>query len=141
MRQQRRKESIITRKAGLSEIQQTSYALQHLLSSYTKAFNKQYQRTGSLFTQNTKCNNISEYESGGFYGIICFHYIHQNPFTAGLVKKMEDWKFSSFSDYINIRSGTLINKKRAIELLDIKITELYEESYSKISEESLKKIL
>ena len=26
---------------------------------------------------------------------MCFHYIHQNPVNAGLVKKATDWEFSS----------------------------------------------
>jgi len=49
--------------------------------------------------------------------LTCFHYIHQNPWKAGLVSKMENWKYSSFSDFAGFRDGTLCNKQLALELL------------------------
>ena len=54
------------------------------------------------------------------YDKICFHYIHQNPMKANLVKKMEDWDYSSFKDYCGLRNGTLSNKELAIQLLRFK---------------------
>ena len=53
------------------------------------------------------------------YPFICFHYIHQNPLKAGLVKRMEDWEMGSFQDYAGLRNGTLCNRKIAQELLCI----------------------
>lgn len=43
----------------------------------------------------------------------CFEYIHNNPVSAGLVDIPENWKYSSYIDYKDSRSGTLINKERA----------------------------
>lgn len=45
------------------------------------------------------------------YAVTAFHYIHQNPMQAKLVKKMETWEFSSFRDYTGFRNGDLCKKK------------------------------
>ncbi len=76
-----------------------------LLSSYTKAINKAYKRTGSLFQNHTKTKLITD-ES---YLLTVTNYIHQNPLRLGLVKEIGDWEFSSYRDYIGQRSGTLID--------------------------------
>jgi putative transposase len=39
------------------------------------------------------------------------NYIHQNPLRKSLVKNIEDWEFSSYRDYADLRSGTLVNKE------------------------------
>ena len=36
-------------------------------------------------------------------------YIHLNPVSAGLVDRAEDWKFSSYRDYIGIRREEMVN--------------------------------
>lgn len=95
------------------------------LSSYTQAINRQEVRTGSLFTQNTKAKELP----GSDYGCTCFQYIHQNPARAGLVKRLEDWEFSSFRDYAGLRNGTLCNREQAKVLLDLSETRFYEDSY------------
>lgn len=56
------------------------------------------------------------------YPFICFHYIHQNPLKARLVKRMEDWEMSSFRDYAGLRDNTLVNKDLAIKMLDLPAT-------------------
>ena len=63
-----------------------------MLSSYARGINKQENRSGSLFQQNThSVDLIRRHEN---HAIACFHYIHQNPLRAELVTKMEDWEFS-----------------------------------------------
>ena len=107
-----------------------------MLTSYTKAVNKQQKRSGSLFRQHTKAecitkiqdsnpsffgNQMAIYPAEYEYPQICFNYIHNNPVSARLVKKPEDWEFSSYRDYCGLRNGKLINKNRmkefAIEML------------------------
>ncbi len=77
-----------------------------LLSSYTKAINKAFSRTGSLFQNHTKTKLITDER----YLLRLTNYIHQNPLRIGLVKNIVDWEFSSYRDYIGIRKGTLIDK-------------------------------
>ena len=77
-----------------------------LLSSYTKAINKAFSRTGSLFQNHTKTKLITDER----YLLTLTNYIHQNPLRTGLVKEIINWEFSSYRDYIGKRKGTLINK-------------------------------
>lgn len=103
-----------------------------LLRSYTRAFNKMYNRSGSLFREGTKAHCLSRIDilqppyfftqSGSVMNIsfpekeypqVCFEYVHNNPTAAGLVNMPEAWKYSSLVDYQGIRNGTLINKARA----------------------------
>jgi len=103
-----------------------------ILRTYTRAFNKQKKRSGSLFKTHTQAEAIS-----GIKGItpsyyitsreeeldkqipeeeypqICFNYIHDNLVMAKLVQQPENWEFSSYRDYCGLRNGTLINKERA----------------------------
>lgn len=106
--------------------------IRNTLSSYTQAINKQNRWTGSLFQQNTKAKPMSAIEES--YIKACFHYIHQNPLNAKLVKKMEDWEYSSFADYCGKRKGTLINRDKAAELLLLNSDTFYEESYKLITD-------
>lgn len=77
-----------------------------LLSSYTKAINKAYNRTGSLFQQHTKTKLLKNEN----YLLTAIAYIHQNPLRKALVNNIEDWEFSSFRDYAGLRKGTLVEK-------------------------------
>ncbi len=113
--------------------------IKNLLSTYSQAINRRYRRTGSLFTQNTKAKELIK-SSGKDYPFICFNYIHQNPYSAKLVEKMEDWEMSSFKDYIGQRNGTLCNKDLAQKLLDLNWDVFYEESYRIISPDKLNEI-
>jgi len=109
-------------------------SLGRLLTSYTRAINKQENRSGSLFKPHTKAECLTKNEgvtpsffNTGYgtliniqapereYPQLCFTYIHQNPVKSNLVKNPEDWEFSSYKDYCGIRNGKLINKTRAEE--------------------------
>ena len=118
-------------------------SLRTLLSSYTKAINKQKNRTGSLFRQNTKIINISDSKDEQYYGQYCFQYIHQNPLKSGLVKKMNDWKYSSYSDYTGLQNGTLCNKSIAREMLNLPedLKEFRNLSLNTVPEHILKKFM
>ena len=115
-----------------------SEGVRMLLSSYTLAINKQNNTTGSLFQQNTKASAITK--GSNQYDLLCFHYIHQNPMKAKLVKKMEDWEYSSFRDYCSLRKGTLCNQELAIDLLGINRSTFYNDSYKIIREDAVKQI-
>src|SRR5258706_9988752 len=104
----------LTAQSGLTGIQVLSRKLGTILSSYTQAINKQEKRSGSLFQPKTKAKDAST----NSYALTCFHYIHQNPLKAGLVKKIEDWQYSSFKEYYQ-GFDLICNKQLAVELLDI----------------------
>ena len=109
-----------------------------MLMAYTKAINKQRNRTGKLFREKTKAecvncpngitpsfitkNGITEIKIADpekQYPQILFNYIHKNPVRANLTKKETDWEFSSAKDYADIRNGKLINKNLAEKYVKI----------------------
>lgn len=118
-----------------------SEGLRNLLSSYSQAINKQENRTGSLFTQNTKFKCLSDSKDKDVYGLTCFHYIHQNPLEARLIAKLEDWPYSSFRDYAGLRKGTLSNQILSQQILIVNFNDFYRESYRVLDEEIIKQIL
>ncbi|MEB3212797.1 MAG: transposase, partial [Leptolyngbyaceae bacterium] len=71
--------------------------------SYTKAINKRLNRCGSLFQGPFQAIHV-EQET---YLINLSRYIHLTPVKAGLVEKPEDWEFSSYQEYVEMRRGTL----------------------------------
>lgn len=108
------------------------------LSSYSKAINVQEHRTGNLFQQKTKSKSV--YTDKEDYSLTAFHYIHQNPVKAGLVKKLQDWEFSSFKDYAEFRKGKLCNKQMAIEKLELQMEKFVENSYLALDEKLVTEI-
>ena len=116
-----------------------SEGIRVLLSSYTQAINKQNQTSGSLFQQNTKAQPIVMGSRN--YDITVFHYIHQNPYRANLVLRMEDWEYSSFADYCGKRNGSLCNRELAIKLLGLNMKTFYEDSYKAIGIDDINYIL
>jgi hypothetical protein len=64
-----------------------------LFSTYTKAINKAYQHTGSLFQKPFKRLLVTSDEH-------LFHlvtYIHLNPVKHGFIQDFRDWPNSSYS--------------------------------------------
>ena len=109
------------------------------LRSYTQGINKQENRTGNLFQQKTKFTCITEGSVN--YGYTAFQYIHQNPLKANLVTRLEDWEFSSFADYINLRNGHLCNKELAFTLFEFRENNFFKISYAELPDDLVKKIL
>lgn len=129
-------ESCISRPSfGGKPMQELAYRIGVLLSSYSQAINKQNGTSGSLFQQKTKSKNLSEAKG---YLIECMHYIHQNPWRAGLVNKIEDWQYSSFLDYAGLRQGTLGTKSVLMELTGYDLRDYYRDSYNVIKEVEIK---
>lgn len=108
-------------------IQSLSEGIRLMLTSYTKGFNNAFRLSGSLFQQKTKSKMLTGENPN--YPLSVFYYVHQNPMTAGLVNKMEDWEFSSFNEYIKMTPGPLCNKAVAYQLLGLNEKHFYRDSY------------
>jgi hypothetical protein len=119
-------------------IQTLSEGIRLLLSGYTKGLQKQTGFKGNLFQQKTKAKPVSGSDSN--YALTAFHYIHQNPYKAKLINKIEDWEFSSFKDYLGKRNGSLCDKALTVRLLDLDMKRFYEEAYKVIPENNIKQI-
>lgn len=78
-----------------------------LFNGYTKAVNKRYNRTGTLFEGTFKSIEV-EYAN---YLLELCRYIHRNRVDDGLVEQIEDWKFSNYLEWIEKRNGSLVDLK------------------------------
>ncbi len=120
------------------------------LSSYTKAFNKENNRKGSLFAHNTKAKQLNEISvakhlQGAMqlpegYATTCFRYIHNNPVNSGLAKTIKDWEFSSYNDFSGHREGDLINRELAMQTVNYDNENFYAWSLIELKDDDLKNI-
>ena len=118
-----------------------SDAFRNILSSYTLGINKQENRSGSLFTQNTKSKAVFDSFHNYYYIETCFYYIHQNPTKDGLVQHLKDWLYSSFLDFANLRNGTLCNQGLAKKLIHADWDDFYNSVHNyNINQNDLSKI-
>ena len=82
----------------------------HLFNSYAQAYNKMFNRKGSLFIQNFKKKEITSDE----YLLKVVAYIHLNPVHHGFVMTPIRWPHSSYTSIIN-GQPTLVNTSALIE--------------------------
>ena len=64
---------------------------------YVYWYNVKYQRVGHLFQDRFKSEPVED----DAYLLTVIRYIHQNPVKAGLCGKIEDYKFSSYNDFVS----------------------------------------
>jgi len=76
-----------------------SLIMKRLLTKYAMYFNRKYQRNGALIASRYKSIPVEVDE----YFIPLLRYIHQNPVKAGIVEKMNDYKYSSYREYLTDR--------------------------------------
>lgn len=82
----------------------------HLLNAYTKAVNKRYNRTGSLFQERFKRKEIT---SEAYFTRLIF-YIHHNPQHHNLIDDFSDWPYSSYHSMLS-KSTTLLQRENVLD--------------------------
>ena len=80
---------------------------QRVFNSYSKAYNKRYDHTGTLFEGPSKVKAVKD-ESHLLHLCRC---IHSNPVTHGLVTDVTAWPYSNYLEWIAERSGTLVDRE------------------------------
>ena len=65
-------------------------------SKYVYWYNVKYQRKGHLFQDRFKSEPVDDDP----YFLTVIRYIHQNPLKAGLCKNAEEYKYSSYNEYL-----------------------------------------
>ncbi|MBI1803555.1 MAG: transposase [Ignavibacteriae bacterium] len=80
--------------------------MQRVFNSYTKAFNKKYHRSGTLFEERFRAKLIKNHADL----IHLCRYIHRNPLDAGIVRSLEDWEYSNYLEWVGKRRGTLVDQ-------------------------------
>jgi len=78
---------------------------QRIFNSYTKAYNRKYGHSGTLFERRYQ---VKQVESEVQLLHLC-RYIHANPVKDGLVADLEDWPYSNYLEWIGKRGGKLVD--------------------------------
>jgi putative transposase len=76
-----------------------SAGMQYLNGSYTSYFNRRHRRSGHLFQGRFKGHLIEE--EGYFLEVS--RYIHLNPVRARMVRRPDDYRWSSYLGYVRAR--------------------------------------
>ena len=98
-------------KEGKEELGQV---FKRIAGSYVYWFNAKYQRVGHLFQDRFR----SEPVEGDDYFLTVLRYIHQNPVKAGLARDAEDYRLSSYHEYLG--TPDLVDTQQAFSLMDRK---------------------
>ena len=88
-------------------------AFSHLFNAYTKAINKRYRRTGSLFQEHLKRKRVTDEK----YLVQLIAYIHLNPVKHGFVEDFQQYRFSSYQAYLSKR-GSKVETEYILSLID-----------------------
>ena len=78
---------------------QLSKLMQILNARYTRYFNRRYQRVGHLYQGRFHAKLVARDE----YLLEVTRYVHLNPVRAGLVKRPEEYPWSSYRLYTSIQ--------------------------------------
>lgn len=81
-------------KEGKDNIQRT---MKRICVSYVYYFNNKYQRIGHLFQDRFRSEEVKT----DSHILAAARYIHNNPVKAGMVKRVNHYKWSSYTDYVN----------------------------------------
>lgn len=79
---------------------------QRVFNSYSKAYNKRYGHSGTLFESPYKALKIDQ----DAHLLHLCRYIHANPVKHGLVGRLEEWPYSNYPEWVGLRLGKLIDR-------------------------------
>lgn len=90
--------------------------MQPLQTSYTVYFNRRHRRSGHVFEQRYKAFLVDRDN----YLLQVSRYLHLNPVAARLVKKPQDYRWSSYRGYIEPGAIPAINTEAVLDQLGSK---------------------
>jgi putative transposase len=79
---------------------------QFVFNSYTKAYNKKYEHSGTLFEGRFHAKAV---QTKSHLLHLC-RYIHGNPVKDGLVADPAEWPYSNYLEWIGERDGALVDR-------------------------------
>lgn len=80
-----------------NDVQHISKFMHKVNQNFAQIYNKNNDRVGYVFRNRYKCQQIKDITN--LYIVLA--YIHFNPYKAGIVNKLTDYKFSSYNKYAN----------------------------------------
>lgn len=103
------------------KIEQVSKWMNRVNAKFAKFYNNQMERVGYVFRDRYRSKAIVDLNH-----LYCtISYIHHNPVKDGIVEKLEEYKFSSYCDFI-------YHQKQPKEINLLFGTEKYDELFQKI---------
>lgn len=89
--------------------------MRHINGIYTQRFNRKHHVDGQLFRGRYKAILVD----ADSYLLEIVRYIHRNPVRADIVKHPEDYRWSSYREYIHESTGgKWLNRDFVLEMLD-----------------------
>jgi hypothetical protein len=88
-------------------------AMRKTALSYVVPFNRMYKRGGHLFQGRYQRKPVDDLN----YLLHLSRYIHINPLSAGLVRKAEDWEYSSLKIYYGISPAGYVKPDLILDLV------------------------
>lgn len=111
-------------------VEEVSKFIGRLNQKFAQIYNKSENRVGYVFRGRYRCEQINDIEH--LHNVL--PYIHFNPYKAGIVNDLLDYKFSSYPQYLKGK----INREKRLILFD---TYDYKELFVKAHKEYFDKIL
>lgn len=108
----------------------------NLFNAYTKAINKMYNRTGSLFQEHLKRKEIKTDD----YLKNLILYIHLNPLSHEVFENFENYPHSSYKAMI-LTKPTLLKREEVIALFEDVENFRYVHSTKKVNDELLEEVI
>jgi REP element-mobilizing transposase RayT len=109
-----------------------STILHHINAGYTNYYNRRHNRVGHLFQGRYKAILVDK----DAYILELSRYIHLNPVRSGIVRKPEEYIWSSYKFYIDkVKVASYLNKEMILSYSGKDA----EDKYRKFVEEGLKK--
>lgn len=112
------------------DVKEISQYMKKLNGAYGKYYNKTNQRVGFVYRNRYQSQFITDIE----YLKKCINYIHMNPVKANMVKKVDQYKYSSYNEYIGKEKNNLIDIKL---IKDILKSEDYIDEFLKLKDEEI----
>jgi len=91
-----------------------SQGIHYLNSAYVNWFRNKHQIIGPLFQGRFKSILVD----ADNYALILSAYIHLNPLRAGIVRQLEDYPWSSYLDYLNLKKSNISDPSFILNLID-----------------------
>ena len=91
-----------------------SQGIHYLNSSYANWFRNKHQIIGPLFQGRFKSILVD----ADHYALILLTYIHLNSLRVGIVRQLEDYPWSSYLDYLNLRKSNISDPSLVLNLID-----------------------
>lgn len=88
------------------QLEDLSKALNFIKKNYVIYFHAKYKLNGPIWRERFKSLLIEDAN----YLYACGQYIEYNPVKAGIVKKIDDWEYSSARHYLKMAEDPLINQ-------------------------------